>query len=563
MSGDNGAPINEKIQKGLSASTRYLASTFLQEEHYGKISGSLAAKWDRFQSLAAAMKLMEQHGVVLDQAEQDRLSQLSEMQMIEALVTKMPQQSKEQFQHFFLQLQLIVSTATRVRQALEQGRDDVVELAMNDADSTGVSQYILKMSIVQAGAEVTSLKRQHAAFVKDAEGKLSRLVRGQEDAMHAKARLLKAQNELAVFQTSANEHIKKVLMTFAGGSSTALLHGCLNSWHSYCQKMRVENAIFEEYREDIEKAEQRLIDAKAEQLQSVKSMIEKKHRGFEGSLQQEVFRLWWEDVAEARNDRASAAQVAEMEAKLKACESHQAESAKKVLARCGAASEMGLRDMCFHEWRTFHQEYLKNKDFEDKVKEAERQFAEFQKSKSQGAQSLLNKMSSATDHGLLHNCITGWYDVYMEEKRINEFAEQMNGAQGRLGGFGSRNKASAKSVMERAHEHQLTMLYLHVYGAWRLETQMEKMERHHKGRLDGKKQQLLGVQQMFRNFAVQLENNISAGADSNRDLIAGPPHSYKKQYTRGMTKNEQSLSLPDIHTKPGSGASRSTITNAR
>merc|ERR1719352_638828 len=124
---------------------------------------------------------MEQHGVIVDPAEEERISNLSEPQMIEALVTKMPQQSKEQFQHFFLQLQLIVSTATRVRQALENGRADLVEQAMNDADSTGISQYILKMSIVQAGSEVTNLKKQHSAWVKDAESKLSRLVRGSED----------------------------------------------------------------------------------------------------------------------------------------------------------------------------------------------------------------------------------------------------------------------------------------------------------------------------------------------------------------------------------------------
>merc|ERR1719271_1624458 len=102
---------------------------------------------------------MEQHGVHLNEAEQERLSALSEPQMIESLVSKMPQQSKEQFQHFFLQLQLIVSTATRVRQALEAGRADLVEQAMDDADSTGIAQYILKMCIVQAGSEVTNLKK--------------------------------------------------------------------------------------------------------------------------------------------------------------------------------------------------------------------------------------------------------------------------------------------------------------------------------------------------------------------------------------------------------------------
>merc|ERR1719178_207831 len=127
------------------------------------------------------MKLMEQYGVTLTQQEVDRLSTMDEAKQIEVLVMKMPQQSKEQFQHFFLQLQLIVSTATRVRTALEQGRADLVEQAMDDADSTGISQYILKMSIVQAGSEVTNLKKQHAAWCKDAEGKMSRLVRGQED----------------------------------------------------------------------------------------------------------------------------------------------------------------------------------------------------------------------------------------------------------------------------------------------------------------------------------------------------------------------------------------------
>merc|ERR1719181_1661790 len=151
------------------------------------------------------MKLMEQHGVQLDPQEEQRLSSMSEAQMIETLVMKMPQQSKEQFQHFFLQLQLIVSTASRVKVALEQGRAEEVEQAMDDAESTGVSQYILKMAIVQAGSEVTNLKKQHAAWVKDAESKLARLVRGQEDMIVAKERLNKAMGELAAYQSSQNE----------------------------------------------------------------------------------------------------------------------------------------------------------------------------------------------------------------------------------------------------------------------------------------------------------------------------------------------------------------------
>merc|ERR1719201_1298129 len=346
--------------------------------------------------------------------------------MIEALVMKMPQQSKEQFQHFFLQLQLIVSTATRVRRALEDGRADLVEQAMDDAESTGIAQYILKMSIVQAGSEVTNLKAQHSAWVKDAESKMSRLVHGAEDAALARQRLNKATGELAAFQSQQNENIKKVLMTFAGGSATALLHGCYSSWHNYVKKMKIENAIYEEYRDQIEAAEQRLIDAKADQLKSVKGMIDKKHAGSVQGLIQEVFDAWRDDILEAKGNLASAAEVAALEAKLKAAADHQAQSAKKVLARCGAASEQGLRDMCFHEWCTFHQDYMKNKELEDAVKAEEKRIAEFMKTHSDNAKGLLNNMSAATDSGLMHEVLTAWYEVYKEEKAANEFAEMMH-----------------------------------------------------------------------------------------------------------------------------------------
>jgi len=75
--------------------------------------------------------------------EEKRLYAMDEAQMIESLVSRMPQQTKEQFEHFFLQLQLIVSTATRIRTALEEGTPKVIEEALNDADQTGIMPYIL------------------------------------------------------------------------------------------------------------------------------------------------------------------------------------------------------------------------------------------------------------------------------------------------------------------------------------------------------------------------------------------------------------------------------------
>merc|ERR1719217_546851 len=96
------------------------------------------------------------------------------------------------------------------------------------------------------------------------------------------------------------------------------------------------------------------------------------------------------------------------------------------------------------------------------------------------------------------------------------------------------------------------MLCLKIFGTWRLHVRQEQLVFKHQERIDGKRQQLVSVQQMFRNFAKQLESNIQSGADSNRDLAAGPPPS-KKGNRKSLEKGgEGSVSLPDIHSKPGS-----------
>merc|ERR1711985_209850 len=103
-----------------------------------KIHEMCSSGWGSYQSLNAAMKLMEQYGVVISPEEEEKLLKMDEATVIDTLVGRMPQQTKEQFEHFFLQLQLIVSTATRVRTGLEEGLPKVIEEALNDAEQTGI-----------------------------------------------------------------------------------------------------------------------------------------------------------------------------------------------------------------------------------------------------------------------------------------------------------------------------------------------------------------------------------------------------------------------------------------
>ena len=58
---------------------------------------------------------------------------------------------------------MLVSTATRIRDGLEDGQIEKVELALEDADSTGVTQEILRMAVVQAGHEAAVQMQEYEA----------------------------------------------------------------------------------------------------------------------------------------------------------------------------------------------------------------------------------------------------------------------------------------------------------------------------------------------------------------------------------------------------------------
>merc|ERR1712151_1287220 len=125
-----------------------------------------------------------------------------------------------------------------------------------------------------------------------------------------------------------------------------------------------------------------------------------------------------------------------------------------------------------------------------------------------------------------------------EDKRERELEDILNSANSKFSEFSDRNSTNAKSVMERARLHLEEMVYRRHWNAWRLYARMEATEFMYRAKIEAKKQQLYGVQQMFRQFAAQLEAGMKE-QDSAREL-------YKRR-TKTMSKSEGAVSLPDIH----------------
>merc|ERR1719388_650911 len=324
---------------------------------------------------------MEQYGVTISPAEEKRLFQLDEGAMIEQLVSKMPQQTKEQFEHFFLQLQLIVSTATRIRTALEQGTPEVIEEALNDADQTGIMPYILKMSVVQAGTEVVALHQQHEGWAGETEARMSKLLRGQDDAMQAQKQLAAAQAQLGHFQGSHKDKAYKAMMGVAGKNDRAMMDSFITNWKAVVDRTKKEAEIRIEYEERIEAAQKRLFDYKQSQKKNSKGVLLRQAASGDSALIGEVFAYLCKEPMQRKADEEAEKKLKEIEAKLAAQAGKNKDNAKAVLMRNLASGDNQLMDVCIECWKTWLVEYKKNKEQEDAVKAQEAQIAAFMKSK--------------------------------------------------------------------------------------------------------------------------------------------------------------------------------------
>jgi len=552
---------------GYAESVRYVAQTFLGQDQYKKLHEALSVKWDRLHSLSAAVRLMQSYGVDLTDDELAALTDKSEAEQINELVSKIPPQSNDQFQQFFLQLQLLVSTAMRVRRALEDGRPEDVAEALDDADATGIATYILRVAVVQAGNEVSTLRHQFDDWIKQADTKMGRLVRGQQDAVAAQKKLAVAQAELSKHSEVMNAKAMRVVMAFAQDCTKALKTTFFNGWAQAAKTSAIEKKVYEEYRARIEDLEDNLTRIQAEQISNGTNMMLKRVQEDQANLLGDVWSIWRRQAEETKFMRESGEKVKALEEKLNNSKAAQREGAKKVLSSFCAASEQGLKEMCLKSWLEVKKEADLEREAEKAKTACQDRMEEFTKNKSESAKQLLQVFGATTETGLLSQCIQGWARITEDIRRENYLLECLNDKQSSLTSLATRNKVSAGSALAKAASSIDQMMVLRILFSWRNHARTEFTMRRHHVMVDAKRQQLVGVQQMFRDFAKQLEAGVKAQAQMAQDAAAGggstrpplgepqPAASREPAASSGggkrLSKAEGSTSLPDIHKVSG------------
>jgi len=316
-----------------------------------------------------------------------------------------------------------------------------------------------------------------------------------------------------------------------------------SEWKGLKEKLRKENEIRKEYEERIEAAQKRLFDYKQSQQGNAKGVLLRQAAAGEGGLIAEVFAFLCKEPKQRKDDEEAAKKLKEIEAKLADQMGKNKGNAKAVLMRNLASGDNQLMDVCLECWKTWLEEYKKDKEAQDAVKDAEAKVAAFMKSKSEGAKGIIDRMNSATDSGLTEHVMSTWAQHFKDMKKAEEMEAMMNGESAKFASFSSRNKQGAMTAGQKATYMKDYGLINHAMLLWMEVCKVERLLRYYQNRVEGKKQQLQGLQGMFRNFATQLESGLKEGTPRDMGSVKD------KKAGRQLSKSENTVSLPNIHQK--------------
>jgi len=547
--GEDAPPEGEKhvnLNVGMKRASKYIADQMLEQSHLKVLHKTLSTAWNRngqVQSLTAAIALMGQYGVELPQEEVDRITAMEQDQQIAALVNRMPQDSNEQFQQFFLQLQLLVSTAMRVRDGLEDGTVEKVESALDDADSTGVTQHILRMAIVQAGHEASLQRQEYEAWVREADEQMARLIRGQEDAMAAKKKLATLQARLQHDRDEHAEKASKVCMNFVTNFTNSSKNACFQGWSSWTKRARQEGAIAKEYEDRLERIHRRVAAYRHSSLHSMRSLLEKKARRQQVELIAEVMKLWQTVLQERKEADALSEQVEEMNSRLASAQGAQKETTKRVMDRMSHSTTMNLLIQSIEGWYLEVQEIKKQGDMQHLLTQAKARLHAYLKGKNEASLKVLKLALGGCDSSLVTQAFACWKSQHEDAKAEAELEAAMRENDKIIQEYKAHHLKAAESAMNRAARFYEENLLLEMFEHWRIDSAVEGTVSRNQGKMDAKRQQLASVHQMFRSFAHQLESSLKKSVEADKAERSGP-----LRRTRTLHKMDTgSVSLPDIH----------------
>mmetsp|Transcript_120864 Transcript_120864/g.189584 ORF Transcript_120864/g.189584 Transcript_120864/m.189584 type:complete len:551 (+) Transcript_120864:62-1714(+) len=522
---------------------------FLDEWYYRIIASSIGRIWTRQKATVLLLDIFGMLGFEIPAKEKERLAGASENEFISALIAAMPAMVREQFEGICLQIQTVLHEAARIRTAAEAGDVAVAELFDEDgSDRGGLSSQVLKASVIFAAKEVQKLRKIHTTWRKNTDERIDRLLMASEEAEHANQNLLAIESQLQAYKGEAKSKSKGMLLSMAEGKESALVHSVFSSWHGYIEKVHAENGIRKKFEDQIKNLERKLFQYKEAQIANVRGVFGRLHMEETEALMHTVWKIWVDEVAQHKADGDTAEQLKAVQAKMAALDKSQKNKAGQFMTRMAAGNEASLKNLCLEAWIKFHEDYAKDKELEDQVKAQELAFKKHLEQKKDEAKTVLDRMSASSDTGLMALMMQNWIQYMTEEKKAKELEYALLENESKFKSLNGRQKQGASSMQTRVNEQMHANLLQRCLNAWLVETKVTRVEKHYTNKYESKKRQLQGVQNLFKSFAMQLEQNLGTDDDSSSRTHRTGKKEHRSSKA-GMSKGDGSVSLPDIHQK--------------
>eukprot|EP00928_Gymnodinium_smaydae_P063332 TRINITY_DN46956_c0_g1_i1.p1 TRINITY_DN46956_c0_g1~~TRINITY_DN46956_c0_g1_i1.p1 ORF type:complete len:540 (-),score=141.06 TRINITY_DN46956_c0_g1_i1:251-1870(-) len=494
--------------EGLLGAVKLVVRTFIEEDHFRTLHGVLSDQWKSCHSLTAAIRLMEAHGVTITSEEEQRLKDLPEENMIDALVNKMPQQNQEQFEHFFLQLSLIASTTTRLREALEHGRPDQIEEALENAENVGIVSYLLKMAVVQGGSEVKAKNDEADNWRVHTQGRMEPLLQSQADNVKQQKLLAKAKASLGGQQMDAIERTKTFLLGFISSSEHSLMHASLIAWNVAVQNARKEEEIYRDYEERLQRATTRLAEHKSKQLANVRQMMTSYYSALQNETCSKVLSAFRDHAVASREARLATEEQKKLQAQLDEVSELKKATAKSFLGRMCSGNESMIKSIGFASFVAYREISKVEKQRESEMTKKNAEVSKFQIKCTGTQKGVIKRFLCSTDSGLLYGAFNNWVILTQDEKEVGVMKKAIDEQMDKLSSFAERNKNAAMTGMLRLAESLETGAIFVVFSEWKKDTRIERVKRYGKEKNAKRRQQLNGVKGLFKTFASELDMGL-------------------------------------------------------
>merc|ERR1740120_44889 len=428
--------------------------------------------------------------------------------MIDAAVKKMNNELRHNLEHFALQLQLIVSTATRVRCALEHEDEQEVVSIMDHGDA-GITQHIMKRTVVEAGHEIVELRDVHEGWSKDMGGRLNRLSTLAEEQERNRQELDRVNAEIAAFHGKQNSKATKAVMGMCDQSNATLLKAAFGGWSGWYINFKGTRHIHEKFQAEIVQAKAKLKEMKGQSTNSIKRSLMANSDKADAMLLQDVVQRWAGHVKSEKQEKAERLKLETGMAHLETLRSDQKASAKKNLMRMTGDSDTSLTTMCFQAWAKNKEEERKQKEFEEREAKLQADLANMKAGAKGGNKGVLARVSEAGSAGLLANIFVHWRDHAKTEGRARHLEETLQASEGKFKSLNATQKGNAKNAAQSAIQLEESNYLMQLFMNWKAEVDVQRVISHYSGKMQGKTQQLQQVQTMFKDFSSKLEQGIA------------------------------------------------------